>query len=80
MVLRRHAGGHDTGHQSVEFVLHFSVSAAATLLPKRCLRSLFRFFPPAIEQIRSDIVTPARAICTWPAGHLASMFGGSDHT
>src|ERR1700730_11715923 len=26
--------------------------------PKRCLRSLFRFILPAIEQIRSDPVTP----------------------
>jgi len=39
----------------------FSVSAAAALLPpKRCLRSLFRFILPAIEQIRSDPVTPTR--------------------
>ena len=28
--------------------------------PKRCLRSLFRFILPAIEQIRSDPVTPTR--------------------
>src|ERR1700676_5540242 len=28
--------------------------------PKRCLRSLLRFVLPAIEQIRSDPVTPTR--------------------
>src|SRR5450755_207964 len=28
--------------------------------PKRCLCSLFRFILPAIEQIRSNAVTPAR--------------------
>src|SRR6266481_4335344 len=28
--------------------------------PKRCLRSLFRLILPAIEQIRSDPVTPTR--------------------
>src|SRR5881296_437334 len=28
--------------------------------PKRCLRSLFRFIFPTIEQIRSDSVTPTR--------------------
>src|ERR1700691_6417852 len=28
--------------------------------PKRCLRSLLRFILPAIEQVRSDPVTPTR--------------------
>ena len=28
--------------------------------PKRCLRSLFRFILPAIEQIQRDSMTPAR--------------------
>ena len=28
--------------------------------PKRCLRSLFRFILPAIEQIRSNAIPPAR--------------------
>jgi hypothetical protein len=35
-----------------------SGNVSETSPPKRCLRSLFRFILPAIEQIRSDPVTP----------------------
>jgi hypothetical protein len=38
----------------------FSVSAAAALLPQARPWLLFRFILPAIEQIRSDPVTPTR--------------------
>ena len=37
-----------------------SLSDAAALPPKRCLRSLFRFIIPATKQIRSDPLTPTR--------------------
>ncbi len=56
--------------------------------PKRCLRSLFCFILPAIEQIRSDPVTPTR-LRDVPALDaflhdlpllVASCFGGPDST
>jgi hypothetical protein len=49
-------------HPSVAIRLGFGFVALGLLASplKRCLRSLFRFILPAVEQVRSDPVTPTR--------------------